>query len=147
MKTEDRRSRMGSSAGFTLVEMLLVITIIGILAAIVGQKFVGVTKDASINATRMAISNIETAIDSYEVNMTRLPDKLDDLVKSPGAAAWRGPYLKGGVDAMRDSWGVALQYTKKSETSYEIRSAGPDQQMGSGDDITNAGTEGAPENK
>ncbi|MBA4387565.1 MAG: type II secretion system protein GspG [Verrucomicrobia bacterium] len=136
MKKTKKNDAQRKNAGFTLIEMLLVITIIGILAAVVVTQFSGVTRDTSIAATRQAIANISTAIDAYEINMGKLPSSLSDLVSNPGGANWRGPYIRGGVEAMKDGWGQPIQYSKTSETAYDLKSPGPDGQMGNDDDIT-----------
>lgn len=139
MKRERRENRTTRKRGFTLVEMLLVVTIIGILATVVVVKFAGVSERARIAAARDSIASISSAIDVYEVDMGKYPGSLEDLVRNPGGATWHGPYIKGGMEAMTDPWGMQYQYTKK-ENDYEIRSSGPDQQANSADDITGFGS-------
>lgn len=120
--------------GFTLVEMLLVVAIIGILAGVVAVKFVGRGKGARIDATRASIAAICTALDMYEVDMGRYPSSLQGLISNEGGVNWNGPYLRGGVPA--DSWGTPFGYTVQGDTGYQVISAGPDLSIGSGDDIT-----------
>lgn len=118
--------------GFTLVELLLVIAILGTLAAVVMTNFTGQGEQSKITATRTSISNIGTAIQAYEVTAGRFPDSLDDMTV---ATEQRAALLK--KEALIDSWGTPFQYTKKGRFEYEVRSAGPDGQIGSEDDITN----------
>lgn len=118
--------------GFTLVELLLVIAILGTLAAVVMTNFTGQGEQSKITATRTSISNIGTAIQAYEVTAGRFPDSLDDMTI---ATEQRAALLK--KEALIDSWGTPFQYTKKGRFEYEVRSAGPDGQIGSEDDITN----------
>jgi general secretion pathway protein G len=131
MRRDGRRS---GSSGFTLVEVLLVVAILGILAGIVAVRFGGQGESARIKATRSSIANICTAIDIYEVDVGKYPASLQSLVTSDGSMNWRGPYLRGGVPM--DPWGTAFEYSLQGETGYKITSAGPDASIGSSDDIT-----------
>jgi len=124
------------NSGFTLVEMLLVVVIIGVLTAVVAGNFGKKSEAARINGTRGSIHTIALAIDVYQMDMGRYPSSLDDLVTSPGSANWDGPYLKGGKGALVDAWTTPFTY-KAAGSDYKVISAGPDAQMGSGDDITN----------
>ena len=132
MKNEKRDREERRRAGFTLIEVMLVVIILGILATVVAVSFKGRTATAKINATRTSIKNVCTAIDLYELEVGKLPGSLVDLTKPIGETP---PPIKGGVP--KDLWGVELQYTPKGKFDYELRSAGPDAQMGSEDDITN----------
>jgi len=125
-----------NSSGFTLVEMLLVVVIIGVLTAVVAGNFGHKSKAARINATRASISAIANAIEVYQMDMGRYPSSLDDLVTDPGSANWDGPYVKGGKNAMVDAWGNPFSY-KADGGNFKVISAGPDRQMGSQDDLTN----------
>lgn len=129
-------------AGFTLVEMLLVLVILATLAAIVVPKFVGRTEQAKITAAQTQISNFEVALDSFEVDNGFYPkgsDGLRDLFVEPSEATnWRGPYMK--QDVPNDPWGNAYVYEcpgKYNVNGYDLYSKGPDGRVGGGDDITN----------
>jgi len=128
---EHRRSR--GTAGFTLIEILLVVAIIGMLAAMGILALPGRQRKAMINATRGKIANICTAIDVYEIDTGRYPASLGALVSDDGSANWQGPYVKGGTPV--DAWGRDFQY-ESTATSYKITSDGPDEVPGTGDDIT-----------
>lgn len=121
-----------ASAGFTLVELLLVIVILGVLAAMVVPQFAGQGESARISTTRSSISGIATAVSTYEIQVGRFPDSLDDLTVETET---RAALLK--KDNLADAWGNAFSYKKTTKFSFEIRSAGPDGQMGTEDDITN----------
>jgi general secretion pathway protein G len=128
--------------GFTLIEMLLVLVILGTLAAIVIPKFAGRSEQARITATETQISNFETALDAFEVDNGFYPkgnEGLNELMdKTDEAKNWRGPYLKHGIPL--DPWGNAYIYEcpgSNNETGYDIMSMGPDGSKGTDDDITN----------
>jgi general secretion pathway protein G len=123
---------------FTLVEMLLVVTIIGVLAALVIPRIVGVSDKARITATRGDIDGgIKTALGRYEVDVGSYPKSLEDLVMQPSnSKRWQGPYLD---KLPNDQWGHPYIYAypgKHSNGSYDLSSAGPDEKEGTEDDIT-----------
>jgi len=140
MKKETVSAKRNIQSGFTLIEMLLVVAIIGVLAAVVVVTFPKKQLKAMISATRGSIANVCTAIEVYETDTGRYPPSLQSLISSDGAANWSGPYIRGGAPA--DAWGTPLSYTLKGDTDYEVRSAGPDAQMSTGDDITSFVNEG-----
>ena len=135
------RSR-AATAGFTLVELLLVLVILATLAAIVIPKFSGRTEQAKLTAARTQISNLETALDSYETDLGSYPtgsDGLRMLMERPGNTEdWHGPYMKKGIPP--DPWGHPYVFEcpgKHNQEGYDLMSAGPDGQIGTDDDITN----------
>lgn len=120
----------GVRDGFTLIELLLVIAIIGILAGIVVPNIAGKPEEAKIAAARSSIGGIITAVNAYEVAAAKFPDSLDDLTVETDT---RAALLK--KDKLIDAWGTPYQYSKKSRFKFEVRSAGPDGQMNTEDDI------------
>ncbi|HBA84824.1 MAG TPA: type II secretion system protein GspG [Verrucomicrobia bacterium] len=121
-------------AGFTLIEVLLVVVIIGILAAVAVPKLTGRVKQSQIGAAKGSISGMGVSVDLYETDNGNLPDSLNALVTKGAEPNWNGPYLKD-AKVPNDPWGTAFQYTKK-DNAYEIRSAGPDKSFGTDDDVT-----------
>jgi general secretion pathway protein G len=127
--------------GFTLVELLLVLVILGTLAAIVVPKFSGRTEQAKITAAKTQISNFSVALDAFEVDCGYYPkgkSGLQDLVVQPrDETNWKGPYVK---EIPPDPWKNDYIYEcpgKHNDSSYDVMSMGPDGQAGGDDDITN----------
>ena len=128
--TQDRVGRRARH-GFTLVELLLVLVILGTLAAIVLPRFTNRTKDAQIKATITQIASFKTALDAFEVDNGYYPkgkNGLMDLIQQPrDAQAWRGPYLSSD-SIPKDPWGNDYIYEcpgRHNPTSYDVSSAGP----------------------
>jgi general secretion pathway protein G len=126
-----------------LIELLLVLVILSVLAAVVVPKFTQRSEQARITAARTDISMLETLLDSFQFDTGRFPttaEGLKALVEEPqGVRNWlEGGYLKRGVP--RDPWGNLYQYRSPGEhntDSYDLYSIGPDGQDGGGDDIDN----------
>jgi general secretion pathway protein G len=131
LNPENRNSR----AGFTLVEILLVVAILGILAGVAVVNLKGRTKAASIQATRTSIQAIGLAIDAYEVDNGIYPQTLQNLLTKGNESNWNGPYIKD-AKTPKDAWGSDFSYSLQGEI-YKLTSSGPDGQSGSADDITN----------
>ena len=113
---------------FTLVELLLVLVILGILAAIVIPKFSGRTEQAKEQAAVTQISNLKTALDSFEVDTGSYPRALIDLIQQPrDAQNWHGPYLQ--TDTIpKDPWGNDYIYKfpgGHAPLPYDLNSMGP----------------------
>ena len=139
---KNNRPRLHQRRAFTLIELLLVLVILGILAAIVVPKFSGRTEQARVTAAQSQISTFGTALDAFEVDNGYFPkgkNGLSDLVQQPrDAQNWKGPYLKSDIPL--DPWGHAYIYEcpgKHNPTGYDLMSMGFDGRAGSDDDITN----------
>jgi general secretion pathway protein G len=130
---------MRNKKGFTLVELMLVVIIIGILVAMVMPRLAGRTEQARIAAATTDIElNIGSALDLFELDNGFYPANLDDLFKEPSEAPnWRGPYLK---KRPTDPWGNSYQYRHPANhegVDYDLYSFGRNGVEGGGDDVTN----------
>jgi len=131
--------------GFTLIEIMLVVVIIGILAAVIGPKLSGKTGAARIKATQTSINGLATALGMFEIQAGRFPttdEGLNALVEKPADLSdeeWDGPYLKE-ARAPKDAFGEDFIYRSPGELNadYDIVSKGTDKREGTDDDITNA---------
>ncbi len=120
--------------GFTLVELIVVIAIIGVLATILVTKLAGKTDQAKIAAAKAQLSQIEGAVIEFQANCNRMPTSLDELVNKPGDCPnWQeGGYLKGGK-VPKDPWGHDYVFRPASGSDFEIICMGADgKESGSG---------------
>ena len=129
-----RRSRVRGQRGFTLVEMLVVITIIGLIMSLVGPRVLNYLGESKVKAAKIQIQSFSSALDLFYLDAGRYPttsEGLAALVKpAAGLATWNGPYVKGGV-LPNDPWGKPYIYRSPGERSaYEIVSYGSDGQEG-----------------
>ncbi len=136
------RRRGHPQRAFTLIELLLVLVILGVLAAIVVPKFSGRTEQARVTAAQAQIATFGTALDAYEVDNGFYPkgnNGLQDLIQQPNDTPnWKGPYLKDEIP--NDPWGNPYIYEcpgKHPPSPYDLISPGPDGRDGTDDDITN----------
>jgi general secretion pathway protein G len=129
--------------GFTLLELLVVVAIIGLLAGYVGPKYFGQLGKAEIKAARAQIDALEKALDQYRLDVGRYPTTEQGLnalmVKPAGIKKWEGPYLKKEVPL--DPWGKAYVYKCPGEHGeFDLLSYGRDGAPGGAGedaDITN----------
>jgi len=120
--------------GFTLVEMLVVITIIGLVMGLVGPRVLNYLSESKVKTAKIQIESLSSALDLYFLDTGQYPSNAEGLaalVQRPGtAAAWNGPYLKGN-DIPNDPWGKAYVYRSPGQRAvYEIVSYGADGREG-----------------
>ena len=128
-----RRSRR-SEAGFTLVEILVVITIIGLIMSLVGPRVLTYLSDSKVKAARIQIQGFSAALDLYYLDNGRYPTSTEGLgalaQKPEGATTWNGPYLNGNL-VPKDPWGRPYVYKFPGQRgAYDIVSLGPEGREG-----------------
>lgn len=131
--TDKEKSRFHNQKGVTLIELLIVLMILGVLAALVGPKMFKQTWKAKQKAAKDQIVLFETALDLYKLEVGKYPSQengLKALVEQPaGEEKWDGPYLKKGVP--RDPWGNPYVYVYPGKHGdYDIISLGADNSQG-----------------
>ncbi len=133
-------------SNFTFIEIMVVVIIIAILAAIVMPKFAGRTEDARKTACQSQLGIFSTSLDAYELDNGRYPSTvqgLNALIRKPTTPpipiSWKGPYI-GKKTLPLDPWGKKYEYKSPgthNPRSFDLSSSGPDGVSGGGDDITN----------
>lgn len=128
-----RRLRPQDEAGFTLVEILVVITIIGLIMALVGPRVLNYLGESKSKAAKIQIESFSSALDLYYLDLGRYPtsnEGLAALTRGNNLPGWNGPYLRGGV-VPNDPWGHGYVYRSPGERApFEITSLGSDGQEG-----------------
>ncbi|HLI99438.1 MAG TPA: type II secretion system major pseudopilin GspG [Bradyrhizobium sp.] len=131
---ERNRRRDFAQQGFTLVEMLVVITIIGLIMGLIGPRVLNYLSESKVKAARIQMQSFSSALDLFYLDAGRFPSTAEGLAalvqRSPGVAAWNGPYLKGG-SLPNDPWNHPYLYRSPGERGpYDIVSYGSDGQEG-----------------
>lgn len=149
-------NRVRRAAGFTLIEVLLVIVIILMLAGALAVYVLPQQAGAQVSTTRLLLKQVESALETYRLNIGTYPKEdqggLDALLKKPNYEneslknRWQGPYLKPGTK-LEDAWSQKLKYElvdkaaaatgddKEDAAPYKLYSVGPDGQDGNEDDV------------
>lgn len=147
--SKDKSGRMGCrrhgarAFGFTLIELMLVLVILATLSAIVLPKLTGHSQKAKITAAKTQVSQLEVALDAFEIDLGRYPTTVEGLralVEKPASdnTGWEQAYLKRDIPL--DPWGGDYVYRNPgqyNQDGYDLYSCGPDGKVGGDDDITN----------
>jgi len=139
-RSASRARRRRHPAGFTLLELLLVLAILVVIGGIVTVNIGGAKTEANINATKTQLNNIKGFITQYQIRMNGLPETLEELRDGPSDSAkqakWVAPIIS---EIPSDAWENPINYTVTGNT-YELRSGGADGQMSTDDDIVVEGS-------
>ncbi|RFF29031.1 type II secretion system major pseudopilin GspG [Wenzhouxiangella sediminis] len=117
---------MRNGAGFSLIELLVVLMILGLIAGLVVPNVLERGEDAKLKAAAAEVQRISMAVDEYYLDNGRPPEELRQLVDKPGNASnWNGPYIN--ESNLNDPWENAYQYRYPGQhRSYDIWSHGAD---------------------
>ena len=134
--------RLRRRDGFTLLELMVVIIVLGLLAGLVGPRILGRVSEAKSATARTQIELLGTALDNYRLDNGEYPTTEQGLLalherptREPLAPNWRGPYLQKAIP--NDPWGRPYAYTSPGEhnvTGYDLSTLGRDGQAGGEDD-------------
>lgn len=136
---DQAQGRKNSLRGFTLVELLVVLVVLGLLISIVGPRAIGYLGGARADTARIQMQTFAAALDLYRLDMRRFPSAeagLGALVSAPaGATNWRGPYLNGS-ELPLDPWDNAYIYQSPGPGGrpYQLLSYGADGKEGGEDE-------------
>ncbi len=139
--TQPAKAARGSCAarGFTLVELLVVLVILGLIIGLAAPRVMQYLGGAKTDAARLQIERLASVIDLYRLDVGRLPEESDGLgalLEAPGdASGWNGPYLRK-ADGIIDPWGRPYLYRHPGQHGdYDLYSLGADgQEGGEGED-------------
>lgn len=129
--------------GFTLLELLVVLVIIGLLAGVVGPRLFKNVGKSEVTTAKAQIDSLTKAIDQFRLDVGRYPstqEGLNGLVISIGDPNWRGPYLKKAVPL--DPWKMPYQYKNPGEHNvddYDLYSFGADKALGGSKEAADIG--------
>jgi len=131
-RKELARIARNAQSGFTLIEIMVVVGIIGLLVAVLIPNVTGKMNEARIASARVQIKNVEEALVAYSMKHGgKYPDSLETLTQETED---EDALLQGGTE---DPWGNTIKFEKRGKKRPLITSAGPDGDFGTDDDITN----------
>lgn len=118
--------KAGNSSGFSLIELLVVLIILGLIAGLVVPNIMQRGEDAKLRAAEAEVQRLSMAVDEFYLDNGRPPNELRELVQKPGNASnWNGPYVN--ESNMQDPWQNNYQYRYPGEhRSFDIWSHGAD---------------------
>ena len=138
-KTPSKTVQTQRQSGFTLIEVMVVIVILGILAALIVPNVIGQGDKARVGTTKSTLSTVASTLDLFKLDNARYPttqEGLDALIHKPATAkTWpNGGYIKGGMP--KDGWGNDLQYISPGSNGkpYDLYSFGSDAKEGGEDE-------------
>jgi general secretion pathway protein G len=140
----DPRRQTAAQAGFSLIELLVVLAILGLLIGIVAPPVIRYLGRAKTDVAKVDIHNLESALDLYRLDLGRYPTQAEGLAaltdKPPGLERWQGPYLKQKT-VPTDPWTHPYHYRIPGEHGdYDLYSLGADDApggTGENQDVTN----------
>lgn len=133
------RMRNQRRAGFTLMELLLVMAILVVMGGMVSFAFLNIQQNSMGDLTQTQINTLEEACMQFKLTHNRFPNKLQELTSVPSGMTenqWRGPFIEGDGNVPTDPWSQPFDYSKDERKNMVfIKSPGPDGQINTEDDI------------
>jgi general secretion pathway protein G len=129
--TRGRHFQRATKAGYTLIEMLVVLTIISLILGLVGPRVLAYLGTSKVKTAKLQIENFSSSLDLFYLDTGRYPTNSEGLAalaqRPANVDAWNGPYVKGGRVPL-DPWGNAYVYRLSGDHTppYEIESYGSD---------------------
>ncbi|MGI6354113.1 MAG: type II secretion system major pseudopilin GspG [Lentisphaerae bacterium] len=116
---------------FTLIEIMIVVVIIGMLAALVGPNILGSLDKTKVKSTKAQLVNLKNAVQQFYMDMSSYPTSLNELLVNPGNDKWDGPYLEA-KSLPKDGWDNDFQYSCPGQDNmpFDIISYGADKSSG-----------------
>jgi len=131
---EREQIERAAKAGFTLMEVMVAVMIVGLLTALAVTNVGRYMRKANITATQQQIETISNAITTYQFeHNNKLPDTLDVLTEGDD------PIIEKGN--LKDAWGNDFQFEKLGKKRFKLTSSGPDEEFGTEDDLSNIDTD------
>ncbi len=140
MNEETKMVEQSVRAGFTLVEIIIAVSIVGIMAGVAAVNIPKMLNRARVTSTREIIAAADTATKTYQTDHSgKVPESQDAWVEA--LTGGDDPEIEGGPDALNDAWGNQLHYERVGKSGrFKITSDGPDGEPGTDDDLTNIAT-------
>ncbi|MGN0867347.1 MAG: type II secretion system major pseudopilin GspG [Oligosphaeraceae bacterium] len=131
MPCEHPRRRHACRHCFTLIEIMIVVVIIGSLAALVGPRIIGSLDKSRVRTTTVQLVELKGAVQSYYMDCSEYPASLEDLMVKNSNERWDGPYLDA-KNLPKDGWGNDFHYAVPGDDNqpFDIISYGADKSAG-----------------
>lgn len=138
----NKRNQRKNERGFTLVEIMIVLAIVGMLFSFVGVKVINQYKKAKVDGAKIQIASYQQALQSYYLAHNNYPSSeqgLEALISKPTVGKIPNNYPEGGYfnkkELVKDPWGNPYRYECTDNQNFSITSDGPDGEQGTEDDV------------